>query len=254
MSALIITGFIIGLTSNLHCIGMCGPIAMAIPVDRSSNAKMLFGALQYNFGRVLVYAILGAIVGSIGLTFNTFGILQWMSIVAGVLLIVYAWRKYLSSIIVAKVPGVNITSTLNKLLGKVIRSNSPAKLLFLGALNGLLPCGMVFFALSNAILTGEIMSSALAMAAFGVGTLPAMIAVTFASNKVSASMRSKFNKAVPYMLTIVGLLIVLRGMNLNIPFISPKLNFTEQVANDNESDQPQQEVEMSCCHSKDDCE
>lgn len=258
MSTLIITGFILGISSSLHCLGMCGPIAMAIPVDRSSNGRILFGALQYNLGRIFTYSILGVIVGSMGFTLNTFGILQWLSIIAGVALILFAWRKYLQRLTFGKFPGLNINLGLNNLLGKVIRSKSPLKLLLLGGLNGLLPCGMVFFALLNAIQTGEIFQSALAMAAFGVGTLPAMLAVTFASNKISSTLRGKLNHVVPVMLTIVGVLIVLRGMNLNIPYISPEVKLTEQVSkNDTESETeeaPKQEVVMDCCHSKDACE
>jgi len=256
MSTLILTGFVLGISSSLHCIGMCGPIAMAIPVDRSSNGRILFGALQYNLGRIFTYSILGVIVGSMGFTLNTFGILQWLSIIAGVALILFAWRKYLQRLAFGKFPGLNITFGLNSLLGKVIRSKSPLKLLFLGGLNGLLPCGMVFFALLNAIQTGEILGSVLAMAAFGFGTLPSMLAVTFASNKISVALRGKLSRVVPVMLTVVGVLIVMRGMNLNIPYISPEVKFTEQVANsDDDEEKPKQEVKMNCCHSEEeDCE
>lgn len=251
MNALLITGFILGLSSSLHCVGMCGPIAMAIPVDRSSNGKILFGALQYNFGRVLTYSILGAIVGSMGLTLNTFGVLQWLSIIAGIFLILFAWRKYLQRFIFGKIPGINIQFGLNKMLGKVIRSKSPVKLLFLGGLNGLLPCGMVFAALLNAILTGEIIQSSLAMVMFGIGTLPAMLTVTFASNKIGTVLRGKLSRVVPILLTVVGLLIVLRGMNLNIPYISPEVKISQHDSTSDEIAKPK--VVMNCCSEKEEC-
>ena len=250
MGVLLITGLILGLTSNFHCIGMCGPIAMAIPVNRSSNLSILFGALQYNLGRILTYAVLGAIVGSIGLTIQTFGILQWLSIVSGVVLILFAWRKYLKQSFSGRFPSLGIQTKLNKGLGTIIRSKSPFKLLFLGGLNGLLPCGMVFTALLNAILTGDLLFSSLAMIAFGIGTLPAMIAVTFMTNKITNSARQKMSRMVPYLLTIVGLLIVLRGLNLGIPYISPSV----QISTNEQIETSSNEVEMSCCHSKDACE
>ena len=251
MELFVLTGFILGLTSNLHCIGMCGPIAMAIPVKRSSNLSILSCSLQYNFGRIITYAILGLIVGSIGLTINTIGVLQWLSIAAGVGLILFAWRKYFLNLFSGRLPSFKIQSFLNKGLGRVLKSKSPFRLFLLGNINGLLPCGMVFAALLNAILTGDFLYSGLAMVAFGVGTLPAMIAVTFVANKISGSARQKMNRAVPYLLTLVGLLIVLRGMNLDIPFLSPRVNLIEnaQAGNSNE-----QNLEMSCCHSADDCE
>ncbi|MFT6500098.1 MAG: sulfite exporter TauE/SafE [Crocinitomicaceae bacterium] len=249
MNPLIITGFLLGITSSLHCIGMCGPIAMAIPVDRSNNRRILFGALQYNFGRIIIYSILGGIVGTMGLTLNTFGILQWLSIFAGVFLIFYAWRKHLKNAFFKRLPSFNFQFGLNKMLGKIIKSKSPLKLLFLGGLNGLLPCGMVFAALLNALLTGEILLSALAMAAFGLGTLPAMLAVTFASNKIGSSLRAKLKRVAPVLITLVGVLIILRGMNLNIPYISPEVKIMEQT---DKSAKP--EVQMECCHTEENCE
>lgn len=247
MDSIILYGFIIGLTSNLHCIGMCGPIAMAIPVNRSNNWTILSGILQYNLGRVLTYSVLGVLVGMIGITATTFGVLQWLSIITGIILIIFAWRKWIGSRFEAKIsiPGVNMFISRN--IGKVIHSDLPFKLSLLGSLNGLLPCGMVFLALGNALLGGSALNSALAMAAFGIGTLPSMIAVGYAANRMSLSFREKLNKAVPYLLTIVGILIVLRGMNLNIPFISPQMKTVV-------SEQQDEQVEMSCCHSKDTCE
>lgn len=252
MSVFIITGLILGLTSNFHCIGMCGPIALAVPVNRKNNATILLGALQYNGGRVLTYAILGAIVGSIGISIQTIGVLQWFSIISGVLLILYAWKKYFAQLFGRQRSFLTIQPFLNKGLGKVIRSKSPMRLFMLGGLNGLLPCGMVFVALLNAILTGEIIGSSLAMVAFGVGTLPSMIAVIFMANKITASMRLKLNRAVPYMLTIVGLLIVLRGLNLGIPFVSPAATHLQTIADEGKN--ASSEVEMSCCHSKEKCD
>jgi uncharacterized protein len=247
MESYILYGLIIGLTSNLHCIGMCGPIALAVPLNRENNFTIISGILQYNFGRILTYSILGVLVGAIGITANTFGFLQWLSIITGFLLIIYAWRKWLGSKIDQKlaIPAVNQFVSQN--IGRLMRSKSPFRLPLLGGLNGLLPCGMVFFALGNALLAGSPSQSALAMAAFGVGTLPSMMIVAFAANRMGNSLRAKLNAVVPYLLTIVGLLIILRGMNLNIPFISPGLKtvVTEEKV---------EEVEMSCCHSKDNCE
>jgi sulfite exporter TauE/SafE len=111
---------------------------------------------------------------------------------------------------------------------------------------------MVFVALMNAILTGEILLSSLAMAAFGLGTLPSMLTVTFAANKMNATVRAKMNRAVPYLITVVGIMIVLRGMNLNIPYISPGVTTVEQPADAPQDAEPQ--VEMNCCHSKEECD
>ena len=249
METFILAGFIIGLTSNFHCIGMCGPIAMAIPVNRKNNLTIFMGAFQYNLGRIVTYALLGSVVGIIGLSIQTLGILQWVSIITGIGLIIFAWKKQLFSIFPMAIPRIGIQSTLNKGLGKIIHSSSPFKLLFLGFLNGLLPCGMVFVALSNAILTGDIFSSTLAMIAFGIGTLPAMMAVVFMMNKLSTTIRQKMNKVVPYLLTIVALLIILRGMNLGIPYLSPSVKIVEKkIDSTDEKSLIESKVTMDCCH------
>ncbi len=251
MLTFLITGFILGLSSSLHCIGMCGPIAMAIPLNRKSTGTILSGSLQYNFGRVVTYAALGLIVGSIGLTIQTFGFLQWLSIISGIVLIVIAWKHLFQRLLVLHAPNLFFSRRLNQLIGKVIRSKNPAKLLFLGGLNGLLPCGMVYAALLNAILAGSPGSSALAMIFFGIGTMPAMIFVQFAMSKISNQQRINFRRALPFILTLVGGIIVLRGMNLDIPFISPKITVNAEKTKDKSAPT---EVEMSCCHKKDACE
>lgn len=250
MTAIIFAGFILGLTSNFHCVGMCGPIALAIPLDRSSKIKTLMGALLYNGGRVLMYGILGLIVGSIGLTIETMGVLQWMSILAGVLMIAYAWRKYIHFIHpTLKFEGIN--HFVSKNIGKLLKVKSNWKLIPMGMLNGILPCGMVFAGLFNAAIAGSMIDGGLGMIAFGVGTLPMMLAVSFFAGRLNSELRIKFNAIVPYLLTVVGLMIILRGMNLGIPFVSPKLNVAqEQVVTQNESPQ----LEMSCCHSETNCE
>lgn len=250
MEPLLITALVLGLTSNFHCIGMCGPIALAIPLDRTSVLTKIWGVLQYNTGRVLAYSILGFIIGSIGITISTIGFLQVISIVSGVLMIIYAWNKQLS--LLFKLPnfGGGFQRIINQAFGKTIKRKTVLQLSLLGFLNGLLPCGMVYLALVNALLLGSPEGGALGMIVFGIGTLPAMMIVGFAANSISGNLRRQFTKAVPYLLTIVGVLIVLRGMNLNIPMISPKIELKNQEITEKQGKKKlKQEVEMSCCHA-----
>ncbi len=250
MNTLLINGLLLGLAANFHCIGMCGPIAMAVPVNRKSNLHIFSGVLMYNLGRITTYFILGMIVGSLGLTINTIGVLQWLSIFAGVVLIIYAWRKYFSKLLPSGFELPFIQRFVSKSMGKLLKSTSPFRLVSLGMINGILPCGMVFAGLLNAALTGEVVMSGLSMLAFGIGTLPAMMAVAFAANRISGTVRTRINRVVPYLLTVVGLLIILRGMNLDIPYLSPKI----QVVQDDTSDPNAGNLEMSCCHHGGDCE
>ena len=250
MEPLLITALVLGLTSNFHCIGMCGPIALAIPLDRTSVLTKIWGIIQYNLGRVAAYSILGLIIGSIGITVKTIGFLQLLSIISGVLMIIYAWNKQLTSFFKLPNLGGGIQRIINNAFGKTIKRKTILQLSFLGFLNGLLPCGMVYLALVNALLLGSPEGGALGMALFGIGTLPAMMIVGFAANSISGHLRAQFTKAVPYLLTIVGVLIVLRGMNLNIPMISPKIELKKQeITQEPNEKKLKQEVEMSCCHA-----
>ena len=221
METLLITGLILGITSNLHCIGMCGPIAMAIPVNRKSNWTVLSGILQYNFGRIFTYALLGSLVGSIGITVQTFGFLQWLSIISGVFLILFAWRKWISAKIDAKLPHIGIQTFVSKGLGTVIASNSPFKIMLLGVLNGLLPCGMVYVALFGAIAMQNVTLGIGYMLLFGLGTIPMMVAVIYASGLISFSFRGTIQKAIPLVAVIIGMLFIVRGLGLDIPYLSP---------------------------------
>ena len=223
---------------------MCGPIALAIPLNRSSKSAMLFGILQYHLGRVLIYAILGYIVGYIGMGIKLFGVLQAISIIAGIGIIIYAWRNKLTFFKNPFTSSLRHTSLLSRSMGKIMRSESPVKLFLLGALNGLLPCGMVYTALITAVVLGTPILSATSMLAFGLGTLPGLVAFSLFAQQLGNPMRSKINRYLPYLITVVGLLITLRGMNLNIPYISPKVSFSEE----------KKEVVMDCCHKSTKCE
>jgi sulfite exporter TauE/SafE len=253
METILFTGLILGLASNVHCLGMCGPIALVLPLNRTNNWTILGGTLQYNLGRTLMYGVLGIIFGLLGVTIQIFGILQWMSIVAGIALVVFAWRKQLKVWFPHVSNPFGVQKGIQKLMGKSMKSKSRFRLLAFGAINGLLPCGMVYVALLNALLAESLVSSSLAMVAFGVGTLPIMIFVPFMSNKIGAETRKKLNRSIPYVLTVVGLMIALRGMNLGIPYVSPRISVPAGEMITNSSDTPNKvaspAVEMECCHS-----
>lgn len=223
MFSLFISAFILGMIANLHCVGMCGPIALAIPLNRSSKIEIIVGILQYNFGRILTYSTLGFIIGFIGLGINLIGILQWISIISGVGIILYAWRKYLFQGKSFQVFNTNFLHRFtSKNMGKILKNRSPLKLFLFGMLNGLLPCGMVYTALITSVIAGTPILSAFTLFFFGLGTLPGMILITFYANKITTRFRGKINKVLPYLVTLIGALIIIRGLNLNIPYLSPK--------------------------------
>lgn len=203
---------------------MCGPIALSLPVGHLSGIKKPLGIFSYNIGRVITYAVLGFVFGSFGKTFVFFVTQQTLSIILGISLIILfvltLFRKRLFN-------NSQWLQTWNRILSKkmalLFQHKNPATLTIIGLLNGLLPCGLVYMAIAGALAFASPWQSALFMAAFGLGTLPAMAAVSFAGNVISLSLRNTIRKATPYIIAIMGLLLILRGLNLNIPYLSPKL-------------------------------
>lgn len=251
MESAIWLGLILGLASNLHCLGMCGPIALATPVNRTSWWTILIDLFKYHSGRIAIYTVMGIFTGMIGNSIRFFGWLQWLSIISGILIILFAWGKYF-----AKNPiGAKIQAWFFPIIQKIrrnaIQSKSPLKLFVLGMVNGLLPCGVVYLALGNAVLAESYLGSALAMTTFGIGTLPILLAIGFFGGKLGARFKNQWKNVVPVVLTVVGIFIILRGMNLGVPYISPKINKTEVVK---ENGAVEQETTLDCCHSSSKCE
>lgn len=218
------TAISIGLLGSLHCIGMCGPIALALPLDRSSQFSKLNGTLIYNLGRILTYFLLGSVFGLLGYGFALAGFQQWISIIVGVFMIStvifssFTHSKYL------QIPGLNsLISSVKSKLGKRFNNNSYPNLLSIGILNGFLPCGLVYLGLAGATASTTIFEGGLFMVAFGLGTLPMMLAVAFYGQQIKVSLMRKGKKLIPVFVILIGSLFILRGMNLGVPYISPKL-------------------------------
>ncbi len=215
----------------MHCLGMCGPIALALPLDRSSRLSTLMGALTYNFGRMLTYAVLGLVFGQIGRAFSLIGLQKWVSIGAGTLILLYVLFTYIIKGNSALFP--RWTMGLGQLKGrlqKLFKRRSYSSLMSIGLLNGLLPCGFVYFALVGAIGMGTAIEGAGFMALFGLGTAPMMIAVNVLGSRIGPRIRMQFNKAIPVVLTVFAVLFILRGMSLGIPFISPIIDSAEPAS------------------------
>jgi len=233
---LIVAAFLMGLAGSFHCVGMCGPIALALPLDRTSNTTKAIGILSYNSGRILTYIILGSLLGFFGKGLKLAGVLQYVSITIGVLFILYVIVPGLvKKINYSNQYYIKFNSWVKNKLGKYLVKKSNTSLFILGLLNGLLPCGLVYSAMLGAILYGSVASGALFMLMFGLGTLPTMFILPYFSSSISASVRTKMTKLIPYVMVLFGILFILRGLSLDIPYISPPAS------------QDGTEVK-SCCH------
>ncbi|HEY0611148.1 MAG TPA: sulfite exporter TauE/SafE family protein [Chitinophaga sp.] len=225
MWLLILSAFTLGFLGSFHCIGMCGPIALALPVQQLRGASRLGGILLYNAGRITTYALLGLLFGWLGLQFYLGGLQQWLSIVMGALLLVMAGLRYLpGSRLGMEAHFGKLTAGTRRLLGTLLQRQRFSTLYAIGFLNGLLPCGLVYLGIAGAIATGHIYHGAMFMAAFGAGTVPAMAAVTASRQLITLQLRNRIKRLIPVVIALMGLLLIIRGMNLGIPYVSPVMS------------------------------
>ncbi|WP_438710910.1 sulfite exporter TauE/SafE family protein [Aquimarina muelleri] len=220
---MIISAFILGLLGSFHCVGMCGPIAFMLPVNRSNSIQKFFQVFLYHFGRLLAYSIIGVFFGILGKSFSIFGLQQNLSIVIGVLMIIFVlipyqiFLKYNFS-----KPIYKIIAKVKNNLGAALKKKTPDTFLSIGFLNGFLPCGLVYMAVFGSIASGTILDGSLYMLFFGLGTIPLMTLAVYAGNFLSQKARQHIQKAIPVFVILIGLLFIIRGLGLGIPYLSPK--------------------------------
>ncbi|WP_313215095.1 sulfite exporter TauE/SafE family protein [Soonwooa sp.] len=221
--ALLFSALFLGFASGFHCIGMCGPIALSMGLTREQKINFYLQNLTYNFGRIITYSILGAIIGIVGESFQFAGLQTTLSIVVGILLILMALFSFGGKDFATKIPFINKALLKVKLkLSKLLTKADLSSRFTTGLLNGLLPCGMVYMALTASIAAGGIWQSALYMLFFGLGTFPFMFAIVLIGNFLNQNMRLKIVKIVPIVMILLGGLFILRGLELGIPYLSPK--------------------------------
>lgn len=211
-----------GLISSIHCIGMCGPIAMMLPVDHKNPTKKALQILTYHLGRLTAYGLLGLAFGLLGKGLFIAGFQQNISIAVGVLMIIIAIvpEKVFAQYNFSK-PIYKVISSIKSSLGNQFKRKTFDALFSIGFLNGLLPCGLVYAALFGAIaMQNEVLGVAY-MLLYGIGTIPLMSVVVYASGFMSVPLRSKLQRIIPIITIGIGILFILRGLSLGIPFISP---------------------------------
>lgn len=217
------SAFTLGLAGSLHCLGMCGPIALALP--RNPNAGPLqfwIGRVLYNLGRSATYAGLGGILGLVGQSIHLAGWQRGLSITCGAFMLATAASLWIGRGRLALDSWLmRATAPIQRALVHRLGSGSLRSLFGIGLLNGLLPCGLVYVGLAGAIETGGAITGALYMALFGLGTIPLMFAAALAGPGLYARWRGRFPRLIPVGLVLLGLLFIARGMNLGIPYISP---------------------------------
>ncbi len=228
MNALLITAFVTGLFGSLHCAGMCGPLALSFNLNSKGNP--LVNGLIYNLSRITAYLLLGLIFGAIGLSFQFAGWQQTASIVSGFLILSIVFFQQLRSAQPKLKWIVRYNNFIKNKIGHALTAKGFKGVVALGFFNGLLPCGLVYLALAGALVSGNILSGGFYMILFGLGTLPMMFVFSAFGNYLGFQKKLLIRKYLPVFSVMIAVLLILRGLNLGIPYISPEFNHTAEVA------------------------
>ncbi len=219
--------FLLGFIGSLHCAVMCGPIMLSLPLQKTNFLSSAIQLLSYQFGRVLIYTLLGFAMGLIGNSISVFASQETLSFIVGSLLIIFTvlhfTGKYANALSRLQAAMVN---PISKLMGKLY--GLPFWGLFAGMLNGLIPCGMVYLALATALNSSSIANAASFMLLFGLGTCPLMLMISLGGVYLKRYIKFNPNKLIPWFMLFIGTLFILRSANLGVPFLSPDKGYHVQ--------------------------
>ncbi|GBL34733.1 hypothetical protein EMGBS15_03280 [Filimonas sp.] len=231
MLPILLSALVLGFLGSLHCIGMCGPLVMSMPFQKVREGKTLFATVNYHLGKALTYSLFGLLAGSIGQGFAFFKWQQMLSVVAGLSLLLITFLPILKNKI--RLPQA-VQQGFNKLFAKAATETDLKYFFAFGFLNGFLPCGLVYTALAGAAVTATPLKGLLFMLFFGLGTIPSLTSVILFQQKMGENLKKYLFRSSYYISILIGVLLVLRGFNLGIPYVSPHVNTSTQ--------------EMDCCH------
>ncbi len=210
----------LGLLGSLHCAAMCGPLMLALPIPPGRPSRFVAGRIIYQLGRVATYTLLGVVAGLIGKSIYLAGLQRWVSIALGVAILL---GFLISKRISLSAPVVRLVTRLKTAMSAQLQRRSFRSLALLGMLNGLLPCGLVYVALAGALAHGTLSAGVVYMAVFGLGTLPTMLGISLSGKLFPLALRLKLRRAIPLGVCLLAGLLILRGMALGIPYLSPNL-------------------------------
>ncbi|QNL22448.1 sulfite exporter TauE/SafE family protein [Hyphobacterium sp. CCMP332] len=221
---MLIAALTMGFLGSAHCIGMCGPLALAMPYGRFGGFRTWLARIVYQSGRLSTYFFLGLILGFIGFSFNLAGIQQYFSIGLGVMLIMVLFIPMLFRNSLFMKRYYLFENWVKKNIGNYINQNKISGFYITGILNGLLPCGLVWLALISAIALGNGIESALFMLFFGLGTLPALVATMISYQAIQKRFTFSYKKVSSAITLVIALLLIVRGLNMG-NYFSPYLDF-----------------------------
>lgn len=217
----ILAALLLGFAGSLHCVGMCGPLMLALP----ESSHWATTRLLHQAGRLTMYTLFGALMGAFGQTLVAVGLQQWLAVLSGAFMLLFlAWPAGM------KMPPFTHrwTAYIKRPFHHWMTKKTKSSFFMLGVLNGILPCGLVYMALSASLAVGSIWKGALFMWVFGLATAPALLAVSGFSRWIKSHFRWSGFRVVRISLAFLAVLMILRGANLGIPYLSPKMHAQTQ--------------------------
>ena len=236
VGVLLISAAVLGLAGSAHCVGMCGPIALSLPLSQKGSTARGTTILLYFLGKAITYSLLGLIFGVLGEQLALAGWQRFLSVLLGLAMLLFALGTFFKPAIFHQNFFTKFLSQrLAPLMAKFISRPGYQSWLALGLLNGLLPCGLVYVALSAAVATGSVWLSGAFMLVFGMATMPLMLFLILFANQLSAQYRSKMRRWLPVFTAAIAILLILRGLNLDIPYVSPHLQDMNDASRSSEA-------------------
>jgi len=203
------TAFLIGLAGSLHCVGMCSPLAVAVS---GLSRTVIRNRMLYNTGRVLVYGLLGATVGAFGALAGLTEYQTLLSATLGLFLVLLG----ISGVSVIRIPLITtvlqrFTLWLKARFASSVKTITWWSLFLMGGINGLLPCGLTYFALTYCITLPDATDGFLFMVAFGVGTLPVMVGLTAVLQWLTVRLKWRVQRISAVIMIALGALLLARS-------------------------------------------
>lgn len=221
------TALSLGFLGSLHCLGMCAPLMLAFPMSRQQKWQLVSDALQYNFGRVLTYGLLGLLFGFLGKGLFIAGIQKEFTLFLGIVLLLVVLFKINVEYHLLRIPIFQKYSQFirHKISALMRHRNSH---FLLGFVNGFLPCGLVYLALAGAVTTATAWNGAAFMLLFGLGTVPLMLSTFLLGRKLQNRFRTVLSYVGNIAMLALAIFLIYRGVSVEFP---RSLEFWEAMNN-----------------------
>ena len=216
MMAALFLGVTIGFLGSWHCVGMCGPLAMALPYRTTKPLPRLALSTLYTLGRTTTYIGVGMILATTGEFFSMAGLQRVLSVSVGLILIAIVLLPAINKKLEQAVYQTRLGRSVQKRIAKLYRNQNVATFYWVGLLNGLLPCGLVYMAAFAALGSARLAYGLSIMLGFGLGTWPLMTALAIFPIREWLS-RVQGLKLSNVLMFVAGTLMIIRATTIELP-------------------------------------